>query len=280
MTATADRPINQPLSLTKLNQPRVRGPAVFRPRLMQMLDSASNLTLVIAPAGYGKTMLLSAWLDTQPRPSAWLSLDEHDNDLVVFVSYLVAAVRTLFPAACAETLALINGMTLPPAAVISRSLSNELAAIQPEFVLVLDDYHVIHERAIHEVMTELTRRPPPALHLFLPPATIRRCRWQACARGHVVELREADLRFTLVETGSFLRENMRLEVDDQIVAQLNGYSEGWIAGLRLTALYFQHTGDMTLLAADPKGYNRYIMSYLVAEVLELVPPAIHEFSDQ
>ncbi len=278
MTATADDPINQPLSLTKLNQPRVRGPAVFRPRLMQMLDSASNVTLVIAPAGYGKTMLLSAWLDTQPRPSAWLSLDEHDNDLVVFVSYLVAAVRTLFPAACAETLALINGMTLPPAAVISRSLSNELAAIQPEFVLVLDDYHVIRERAIHEVLTELTRRPPPALRLIfaarndpaLPLASLR-------ARGHVVELREADLRFTLLETGSFLRENMRLEVDDQIVAQLNGYTEGWIAGLRLTALYFQHSGNMTLLAADPKGYNRYIMGYLVAEVLELVPPAIQEF---
>ncbi len=278
MTATADSPINQSLSLTKLNRPRVRGPAVFRPRLMQMLDSASNLTLVIAPAGYGKTMLLSAWLDTHPLPSAWLSLDEHDNDLVVFVSYLVAAVRTLFPAACAETLALISGMTLPPAAVISRSLSNELAAIQQEFVLVLDDYHVIHERAIHEVLTELTRRPPPALHLIfaarndpaLPLASLR-------ARGHVVELREADLRFSLDETASFLREDMRLEVDDQIVAKLNGYTEGWIAGLRLTALYFQHTGDMTLLAADPKGYNRYIMSYLVAEVLELVPPTIHEF---
>ena len=97
------------------------------------------------------------------------------------------------------------------------------------------------------------------------------------ARGHVVELREADLRFSLDETASFLRENMRLEVDDQIVAKLNGYTEGWIAGLRLTALYFQHTGDLTLLAADPKGYNRYIMSYLVAEVLELVPPTIHEF---
>ena len=278
MTTTADGPINQSLSLTKLNRPRVRGPAVFRPRLVQMLDSASNLTLVIAPAGYGKTMLLSAWLDTHPMPSAWLSLDERDNDLVVFVSYLVAAVRTLFPAACAETLALISGMTLPPAAVISRSLSNELAAIQQEFVLVLDDYHVIRERTIHEVLTELTRRPPPALHLVfaarndpaLPLASLR-------ARGHVVELREADLRFSLDETASFLREDMRLEVDDQIVAKLNGYTEGWIAGLRLTALYFQHTGDVTLLAADPKGYNRYIMSYLVAEVLELVPPAIHEF---
>ena len=161
MTATTDGPINQSLSLTKLHRPRVRGPAVFRPRLMQMLDSASNLTLVIAPAGYGKTMLLSAWLDTHPLPSAWLSLDEHDNDLVAFVSYLVAAVRRLFPAACAETLALINGMTLPPVAEISRSLSNELAAIQQEFVLVLDDYHVIRERAIHDVMTELTRLPPP-----------------------------------------------------------------------------------------------------------------------
>ena len=152
---------------------------------MQQLNAAANLTLVIAPAGYGKTTLLSTWLENSVVPSAWLSLDEHDNDLVVFVSYLVAAVRTLFPAACHDTLQLLHGITLPPVAVISRSLSNELAAIEQEFVLVLDDYHVIHERAIHEVMAELTRHPPPALHLVfaarndlaLPLSSLR-------ARGH------------------------------------------------------------------------------------------------
>ena len=187
---------------------------------MQQLNAAANLTLVIAPAGYGKTTLLSTWLETGVVPSAWLSLDEHDNDLVVFVSYLVAAVRTLFPTACHDTLELLQGMTLPPVAVISRSLSNELAAIEQEFVLVLDDYHLIHERAIHEVMTELTRHPPPALHLVfaarndpaLPLASLR-------ARGQIVELREADLRFSLEETATLLREKMRLQVDDQIVVR-------------------------------------------------------------
>ena len=278
MAATRDNAIIQSISRTKLHRPRVGSQSVFRARLTQQLDAATNLTLVIAPAGYGKTTLLSTWLETCVVPSAWLSLDEHDNDLVVFVSYLVAAVRTLFPAACHDTLELLHGITLPPVAVISRSLSNELAAIEQEFVLVLDDYHLIHERAIHEVMTELTRHPPPALHLVfaarndlaLPLASLR-------ARGHIVELREADLRFSLEETASFLREKMRLQVDDQIVSDLKNYTEGWVAGLRLTALYFEHTGNLTGLAPDPQGYNRYIMSYLVAEVLARVPDDIQEF---
>lgn len=268
----------QPISRTKLYRPRVGSQSVLRARLVQQLNASAYLTLVIAPAGYGKTTLLSSWLDTGIMPSAWVSLDEHDNDLVVFVSYLIAAVRTLFPAACPDTLELLHGVTLPPVAVISRSLSNELAAIEQEFVLVLDDYHVIHERSIHELMAELTRYPPPALHLVfaarndiaLPLASLR-------ARGHIVELREADLRFSLEETASFLRDEMRLQVDDQTVSDLNNYTEGWVAGLRLTALYFEHTGTLTGLTPNPQGYNRYIMSYLMAEVLARVPDDIREF---
>ena len=278
MATTRDAALVQSISRTKLHRPRVGSQSVVRARLIQQLNAAANLTLVIAPAGYGKTTLLSTWLETGVVPSAWLSLDEHDNHLVVFASYLVAAVRTLFPTACHATLELLQGMTLPPVAVIGRSLSNELAAIEQEFVLVLDDYHLIHERAIHEVMTELTRHPPPALHLVfaarndpaLPLASLR-------ARGEVVELREADLRFSQEETAALLRERMQLQVDDQIVSVLKDYTEGWVAGLRLTALYFQHTGDLTRLAATPQGYDRYVMSYLVAEVLAHVPADIQEF---
>ena len=228
MATTRDNAITQSISRTKLHRPRVGSQSVSTPRLLEQLNAATSLVLVIAPAGYGKTTLLSTWLETGVLPSAWLSLDEHDNDLVVFVTYLVAAVRTLFPAACDETLALLQGMTVPTAAVISRCLSNELSAIEQDFVLVLDDYHLIHGRAIHEVMTELTRHPPPALHLVfaarndlaLPLASLR-------ARGHVVELREADLRFSLEETATLLREKMRLQVDDQTV----GRSEGLYGGL-------------------------------------------------
>lgn len=186
MPATPDGVINHSINRSKLHRPRVGGQPVFRPRLAEQLDAATGLVFVIAPAGYGKTTLLSTWLETCDLPSAWLSLDAHDDDLVVFVTYLVSAVHTLFPGACQDTLELLRGMTLPPVAVISRSLLTELAAIQQEFVLVLDDYHVIHEHAIHELMTELTRHPPPALRWVfaarhdpqLPLASLRRRRAQ------------------------------------------------------------------------------------------------------
>ena len=278
MTTTPGRAINHSTIRAKLHRPRVGGQAVSRPRLTEQLDTAAGLVLVIAPAGYGKTTLLSTWLEASELPSAWLSLDEHDDDLFVFVSYLVAAVRTLFPTACTDTLELLHGMTLPPVAEIGRSLLTELAAIQQEFVLVLDDYHVIHQRAIHELMTGLTRHPLPALRWALaarndPPLPLASLR----ARGGVVELRAADLRFSLEETAHFLREEMHIEVDDQTVHELRDSTEGWVAGLRLTALYFQHTSDLTRLTKDPAGYDRYVMSYLVAEVLARVPAAIQEF---
>ena len=122
MSATLDSVTKYPIIRSKLHRPRVGGQLVIRPRLSEQLNTEAGLVLVIAPAGYGKTTLLSTWLETSVLPSAWLSLDEHDNDLVVFVTYLVAAVRTLFPAAGNDTLALLQGMTLPPVAVISRSL--------------------------------------------------------------------------------------------------------------------------------------------------------------
>jgi LuxR family maltose regulon positive regulatory protein len=278
VAATLDDAVLHSITQTKLHRPQVSSKSVFRARLVEQLNTAANLTLVIAPAGYGKTTLLSAWLETGSVPSAWLSLDEHDNDLVTFVSYLVAAVRTLFPAACHDTLQLLNGVTLPTAAVINRCLSNELSAIEQDFVLVLDDYHLIHEGAIHEVMAALTRHPPPALHLVfaarndlaLPLASLR-------ARGRVIELREADLRFSLEETATLLRKEMRLQVDDQTIADLKTYTEGWVAGLRLMALYFQQTGNLAGLAPDSQGYDRYVMSYLVAEVLAHVPIHIEAF---
>ena len=278
MPETPKNFFNQAIVRSKLHRPRVGGQVVFRPRLTQQLNTSANLVLVIAPAGYGKTTVLSTWLDSGVLTSAWLSLDEQDNDLVGFVTYLVAALRTQFPSACTDTLDLLHGMTLPPVAVVSRSLLNELAAIQQEFVLVLDDYHVIRDRGIHEIMTELTRHPPPGLHLVFaarndPPLPLASLR----ARGDVVELRAADLSFSLEETASFLRDEMRLPVEAQTITDLNNYTEGWPAGLRLTALYVQHAGDLSRLAPDPKGFNRYIMDYLVAEVLAQVPSAIHEF---
>ncbi|MBK8050052.1 MAG: hypothetical protein IPK16_24895 [Anaerolineales bacterium] len=278
MSAIVDSVSKYPIIRSKLQRPRIGGQLVIRPRLLEQLNAATSLVFVIAPAGYGKTTLLSTWLETNALPSAWLSLDEHDNDLVMFLTYLVDAVRTLFPTACHDTLVLLQGMTMPPIAVISRTLLTELATIQQEFVLVLDDFHLIHERVIQEVMIELTRRPPQALHLVfaartdppLPMASLR-------VRGDVVELREADLRFSLAETTAFLREQMHLQIDDQSASDLNDQTEGWIAGLCLTALYIRHAGGPKKLTTNPQGYSRYVISYLVAEVLAHVPSAIQEF---
>ena len=278
MPAVPDSPTAQLITLSKLYRPRVGSRAVHRARLLTQLDVAAGLVVVIAPAGYGKTTLLSTWLETCTLPSAWLSLDDQDDDLILFGLYLTAAVRTLFPAACQDTLELLHGMTTPPADVISRSLSNDLSALPHEFILVLDDYHVIHNPAIHTLMAELTRHLPQPLHLVLAARTDPALLLSSLrARGHVIELREEDLRFSQAETATFLREDMRLDVDDRIVADLQNYTEGWVAGLRLAALYFQRTGDLASLAVNQLGSNRYIMSYLVAEVLAHVPDAIQEF---
>jgi LuxR family transcriptional regulator, maltose regulon positive regulatory protein len=268
----------QSITLSKLHRPRLSGRPVQRARLLEQLSTSASLMLVIAPAGYGKTTLLATWLETCALPSAWLSLDEHDDDLVVFGTYLAAAVRTLFPAACQDTLDLLHGITTPPVDVINRTLSNDLSVLQHEFILVLEDYHRIHDHAIHQLMTDLTRHLPQPLHLVLAARTDPALPLSGLrARGHVIELREADLRFSQEETASFLREDMRLEVDDQVVADLQHYTEGWGAGLRLAALYLRQTGDLAGLAADRLGSNRYIMSYLVAEVLAHVPDAVQEF---
>ncbi len=273
-----DPALVQPLVLTKLHWPRAGRELVRRPRLLEQLQSPPSLVLVIAPAGYGKTTLLSAWLDTCPLPSAWLSLDSQDSSLAVFVSYLITAIQTQFPAFGVETANLLNGMTLPPLAVSSRSLCNELAALDQEFVLILDDYHVIHDSAVHQLLSDLLRHPPRALHLVLaarhdPALPLPELR----ARGDVLELRAADLRFTAAETASYLRETMQLPVDDQDVSTLNSRTEGWAAGLHLAALYFRHSGARTLVEANRGGRNRYLLDYLTAEVLSQLPPALQDF---
>jgi LuxR family transcriptional regulator, maltose regulon positive regulatory protein len=266
------------LTLTKLQRPRVSRDLVHRSRLTDHLKIPAGLTLVIAPAGYGKTTLLSAWLETCDLPHAWLSLDAQDSDLIVFVTYLLRAVQTLFPTIGADTRELLEGVTRPPLSVISHSLLNDLAVIQQDFILVLDDYHVIGDSAVHELVTNLVQHPPQTLHLVMaartePPLPLSGLR----ARGDVAELRAADLRFTLEEAGRFLRDGMRLPVDDGAVAILRTRTEGWVAGLRLAALYYRHTSDLNALAAVPQVPNRYIMDYLTSQVLTRLPTAIQEF---
>jgi len=252
---------------TKLQRPRVGHGLVTRPRLLEQLNTPHSLTFILAPAGYGKTTLLSTWLETCPVPHVWLSLDEHDNDLAVFITGLAEALQRILPTVVDNTLTMLNGMTLPPPEVVTRALLNDLADIQTDFILVLDDYHVIHNTAIHDLLQELVSHPPPALHLVLasrldPPLPLARLRTQ----GHVVELRAPDLRLTLEEAALFLREVMALSVDEQTIALLMARTVGWPVSLRLAALSLRRHP-----AADAFAGNRYIMDYLLTEVLAPLP---------
>ena len=258
---------------TKVQRPRVGRGLVARPRLLEQLNSTHSLTFILAPAGYGKTTLLSTWLDTCSVPGAWLSLDEHDNDLVVFIIGLTEALHDILPAAVDNTLAVLNGMTLPPPEVLTRTLLNDMAIIQQKFILVLDDYHLIHNAAIHDLLQELVTYPPPALHLVLasrldPPLPMARLR----VLNHVVELRAPELRLTQAEAALFLREVMALSVDEQTVAQVVARTEGWPVGLRLAALALRRQP-----VSDAFVSNRYVMDYLLAEVLAQLPISVQDF---
>ena len=209
------------LLFTKLNRPPVTGDRVDRPRLIEQLDRGLQqgpLTLVCAAAGFGKTTLVSSWIEsltagrggvTPPLPSAWLSLDEDDSDLVVFLRYFVAAIRTVFPEACAETLALLGAPYPTAQAPLVVALSNELERLPARVVLVLDDYHAIRGEAVHDFLSELMRHWPQRLHLVLisrssPPLPLANLR----AKGQVAEIRTRDLRFTPEEAAAFLGEGV------------------------------------------------------------------------
>jgi LuxR family transcriptional regulator, maltose regulon positive regulatory protein len=266
------------LTLTKLQRPRVGRELVHRLRLLEQLAAPAALTLVVAPAGYGKTTLLTDWLATCAWPSAWLSLGAQDDDLITFTTYLIAAVQTLFPEVGAETLDLLHGVTRPPLEAVTRSLLNACESIEQEFILVLDDYHVIHDDAVHELITELARYSPRNLYLvvaarFDPPLPLSSFR----ARGHFTELRAANLRFTVDEAACLLRDRMRLPVDDQSVAILRTRTDGWAVGLRLAALYYRHTGRFNVRGVDQDSSSRYVMDYLLAEVFSQLPAAIQDF---
>jgi LuxR family maltose regulon positive regulatory protein len=176
---------------------------------LQRLDAGlwSPVTLVSVPAGFGKSTLLSEWVEQCPAPSAWLSLDDSDNDLVVFLRYVIAAVRTLFPDACAETAALTKASLMPAVSMIAHQFSNELDALPSDFVLLLDDYDVIHNAAIDELIATILQRPPRPLHLVLatrqdPLLPLVKLR----ATGRLTELRLHDLRFTPAESVAFFTQ--------------------------------------------------------------------------
>lgn len=276
------------LLLTKLYRPSVAADFVRRPRLTSLLDQGRHLplTLISAPAGSGKTSLLSDWLAACPCPSAWLSLDEGDGDLAVFLDYFIAALRTIEPGACPQTLAILHASELPPVTVLAGLLSNEIESLHEHpalaadkgFVLALDDYHLLPGQAVNGLLAELLRHPPQPLHLVLatrsdpalPLASLR-------ARRHVAEIRRQDLRFTLGEVREYIQQALPQPVDEDIIAVLHDRTEGWVTGLVLTILSLRHAPDSEEFLSDLAANERLVTDYLVDEVLTRQPQSIEDF---
>ena len=271
---------------TKLYVPRWRRGLVPRPRLSDRLNRGgeSKLTLVSAPAGFGKTTLLADWLaavGVDGRTVTWLSLDQSDNHPASFWTYLIAALQTAEPHIGASAISLLQSPQPPPIETILATLLNELTRISHDFVLVLDDYHVLDSREVHGGMVFLLDHLPPRLHLVIasradPPLPLARLR----ARGELVEIRAEDLRFTPDEAAMYLKDTMGLDVTPSEVAALEERTEGWIAALQLAALSMQGRDDVAGFIAGFAGDDRYIVDYLVEEVLQRQPESVRSFLQQ
>jgi len=291
--------MDAPLLRTKLYIPPVPPHLVGRARLVERLNGglylpnragfARKLTLISAPPGFGKTTLLVEWLAGFRMPDgaltspsvAWLSLDPDDNALPRFLTYLIAAVEAACPGVGTAAAALINGPQMPGFKAVLTVLINALAQTSTPLPIVLDDYHLIDRPPIHEAMTFLLDYLPPAVHLVIagradPPLPLSRLR----ARGALLELRAADLRFTAEETAAFLNETMGLSLSAQDVDTLQGRTEGWISGLQLAALALRAAPgaptDRAQFIAAFGGSHHYI-DYLAEEVLAHQPADLRAF---
>ena len=255
---------------TKLNRPPLPVDLVARPRLTEWLEQRRGrpLTLVSAPAGYGKSTLISCWLESVDRPAAWLSLDEYDNELGGFLLYFLAAIQTIFPNAVPETQDLLMATHLPPISAIANNLINELDQIAAPFILVLDDYHLIENQIIHDLLNELLLHPPRSLHLvlgtrmdpLLPLVTLR-------ANCQVTEIRTQDLRFNQGETTLLFQKMIGAPAGRAAVIEIDAQAEGWVTGLRLAALAMRHRIGRDSLQGELSVQNRYVTEYLVTEIL-------------
>ncbi len=281
-----DSLVPAPLLETKLYVPRSRRGLVPRPRLSERLDrgAASKLMLVSAPAGFGKTTLLTEWLAAGPaapadeRLAAWLSLDRGDNDPASFWTYVIAALRTVASGVGESALALLQAPRSPPIETVLTALLNDLGALAGDIVLVLDDYHVIDARDVQDGMAFLLDHLPPQLHVVIagradPALPLARLR----GRGELAEIRAAELRFTPDEAAAYLNEMMGLQLTARDVAALEGRTEGWIAALQLAALSMQGRDDVAGFIAGFAGDDRYVVDYLAEEVLQRQPERVQAF---
>jgi ATP/maltotriose-dependent transcriptional regulator MalT len=272
---------------TKLHRPRLPRDLVMRSNLLELLKKGVDrqLTLVCAPAGFGKTTLVGIWLEQMAAseesgslPSAWLSLDENDSDLNIFLRYFINALRSIFTDACPETLGLLQAQRQPPQAVLNATFINELDELPGELILVLDDYHTIHNIEVHNLLSELTLHWPKSLHLVLisrisPPIPLDSYR----AKGMINEIRTRDLRFTHEETAAYVSKSQFALMTQYILPLLEERFEGWPAGLHLVTISIRSAESQESVLKAISSENTNITGYLVDEVLTHQFPAVHSF---
>ena len=273
---------------TKFHIPPWRIGSVSRPRLLARLDTGLDechkLTLISAPAGYGKTTVVAEWIHTilnngHAHRLAWLSLDEGDNDPARFLGYFVSALQSVDETLGQGTADLIGMPQLPPLSAIFDEIINDVALVEKQqIVLFLDDYHVITNPGLHEALEHFIEHLPPSIHLAIttredPPFALARMR----ARGQMTEIRAHDLRFTLEEAQQFFHQSMDLRLNPEIIDTLETRTEGWAVGLQLAALAMQNLPGQQSFLADFGGSHRYVIDYLLDEVLKRQPPEIAEF---
>jgi len=265
---------------TKLYTPALRPGSVPRARLIDRLNAGKHgkLTLISAPAGFGKTTLITAWLANNKHEAAWLSFDEGENDAVRFLIYIVAALQTVEPEIGVDILNLLESPQPPLIDSLLTPLLNQLAAIPHEFVLVLDDYHVLDSHEIDRALAFLIDNQPPQMHLVIttredPRLPLARLR----VRGQLSEIRAADLRFTTDEASEFLNTTMGLSLSSDDVVALEQRTEGWIAGLQLAAISMQGQGNSGGFIHSFTGSHHFVLDYLIEEVLSQQLPQIRDF---
>ena len=272
--------MREQLLKTKLYIPPPKPKDIHRPLLIKRLNEGLDLklSLLSAPAGFGKTTLVSSWASECNRPVAWLSLNEMDNDPIVFLIYLIAAIQTIFENFGEQALPMLRSPQPPSLESIVTAIVNEISSLKERIILVLDDYHILDSQPVDKLLNYLLANMPSQLHLVicsredpnLPLAGLR-------AQRQLNELRAEDLRFSQREAAEFLKKTMELDIAPDDISALGARTEGWIAGIQLAAISMQGYQDTTQFISSFSGSHHFVMDYLVEEVLKQQPDPIKNF---
>ena len=256
---------------TKLHAPVISGDQIFRDKIIDKLETniEKRLSLISAPAGYGKSQTVAQWVERSSAKSAWISLDEEHNDLRVFLSYFIAAIENVFPNTLAETNLLLSAGKLPPVRRIAYTIINELDAIEDNFILVLDDYHRIKEKEIHNLLDEILSYPPQNLHISIvsrkdPPLNLN----NLLVNGRMIELRMQDLAFSEDEIRLLFKKTVNVDLDQSSIAMLQAKTEGWIVALRMATLLSEDNSNTEQLMVGFQGGSHSLSIYLLDEIIE------------